>query len=156
MLPPMLPRMAYDFQVTIDSAHPHALADWWADALGWVVEPTDEAFIRSMIDQGYASSEDTTTHRGGLVWKVGAAILKPDQDGKAETGKGRRILFQLVPEPKTVKNRVHLDVRVGADNVEAEVARLTAAGASVLHHGRHGPYTWVTIADPEGNELCLT
>lgn len=38
--------MPYDFQVTIDSADPHGLADWWADALGWTVEPSDEAFIR--------------------------------------------------------------------------------------------------------------
>jgi predicted enzyme related to lactoylglutathione lyase len=66
------------------------------------------------------------------------------------------MLFQLVPEPKTVKNRVHLDVRVGAENIEAEVARLTGRGATVLHHGQQGPHSWVTIADPEGNELCLT
>jgi hypothetical protein len=53
-----------------------------------------------------------------------------------------------------VKNRVHLDVPVGEDNnVDAEVQRLVAAGATVLHHGRQGPHTWVTIADPEGNEL---
>jgi predicted enzyme related to lactoylglutathione lyase len=51
---------------------------------------------------------------------------------------------------------VHLDVRVGRDKVDAEVARLTARGATVLHHGQQGPYSWVTIADPEGNELCLT
>jgi predicted enzyme related to lactoylglutathione lyase len=36
------------------------------------------------------------------------------------------------------------------------VARLTAQGATVLHHGQQGPHSWVTIADPEGNELCLT
>jgi predicted enzyme related to lactoylglutathione lyase len=66
------------------------------------------------------------------------------------------VLFQRVPEPKTVKNRVHLDVRVGRDRVDEEVARLTARGATVLHHGQQGPYSWVTIADPEGNELCLT
>jgi hypothetical protein len=61
-----------------------------------------------------------------------------------------------VPEPKSVKNRVHLDVRVGAEKVDAEVERLTGRGATFLHRGRQGPHTWVTIADPEGNELCLT
>lgn len=144
--------MAYDFQVTIDSADPHVLADWWADLLGWEVEPSDEDFIRSMITQGYASDDDTTTHHGVLVWKEGAAIRHPEPGA----GPAGRILFQLVPEAKTVKNRVHLDVRVGADNVEAELQRLSNAGATFLHRGRQGPYAWVTITDPEGNELCLT
>lgn len=49
------------FQVTVDSKDPHTLADWWATALGWQVEPSDEAFIRRMIDQGYAQQSDTTT-----------------------------------------------------------------------------------------------
>jgi Glyoxalase-like domain len=141
--------MAYDFQVTIDSTAPHPLADWWAEALGWQREPTDEAFIRRMVEAGHAAESDTMQHNGQLVWAVGAAIRHP-------TGGAPRVLFQLVPEAKTVKNRVHLDVRVGEEGLEAEVARLTARGATVLHHGKQGPYRWVTIADPEGNELCLT
>jgi hypothetical protein len=46
--------MAFDFQVVIDSANPHVLADWWAEALGWQVEQQDEAFIRRMVDTGAA------------------------------------------------------------------------------------------------------
>ena len=145
--------MAYDFQVTVDCADPHVLAEWWADALGWLVEPSDEDFIRRMVAIGAASEDDTITHRGVLVWKVGAAILPPDG---TDTGPRRRVLFQLVPEAKTVKNRVHLDVWVGADNVDAEMARLTAAGAQFLHRGSQGPHGWVTLADPEGNEFCIT
>jgi glyoxalase superfamily protein len=141
--------MAYQFQVTIDCLAPHPLADWWAEALGWQREPSDEAFIRSMIDQGYAAESDTMRHNGELVWTEGAAIRHPG-------GSAPRMLFQLVPEPKTVKNRVHLDVRVGPDDVDEEVARLVARGASVLHEGHQGPHRWVTMADPEGNELCLT
>lgn len=137
-------------QVTVDCADPHALADWWADALDWTVEAGDEAFIRLMIAEGRASDGDTTTHRGVLVWREGAAVRHPDDSVGAP-----RILFQLVPEPKTVKNRVHLDVRVGGD-VDAVVARLTSTGATLLHHGRQGPHTWVTLADPEGNELCIS
>jgi hypothetical protein len=87
------------------------------------------------------------TYNGTLVWKVGAAI----RDGE----RGRRVLFQLVPEPKTTKNRVHLDIWVGKDNVEAEVERLTAMGATFLHRGRQGPLAWVTMADPAGNEFCV-
>ncbi|HYP45660.1 MAG TPA: VOC family protein [Propionibacteriaceae bacterium] len=143
--------MPYTFQVTFDSVDPHALADWWADALGWEVEPSDEAFIRRMIGEGYASEDDTTTHAGALVWKAGAAITHP----AGLTG-APRVLFQLVPEQKTVKNRVHLDLRVGEDDPEAVVERFQAAGATLLHRGRQGPHTWVTLTDPEGNELCVS
>jgi hypothetical protein len=55
-----------------------------------------------------------------------------------------------------VKNRVHLDVRVGAERREAEVARLVDLGATELWRGAQGPFEWVTLADPEGNEFCLT
>lgn len=143
--------MAYDVQVVIDSAQPHVLADWWADAFGWEVEPSDEDFVRKMVAEGHAPEEATTTHNGRLVWKEGAAINHP---GGRESGRPR-LLFQLVPEPKTVKNRVHLDLRPGVEDVEAEVQRLLAEGATFLHHGRQGPATWTTIADPEGNELCI-
>lgn len=144
--------MAYDFQVIVDAADPHPLADWWAEALGWAVEPTDEAFVRTMIAEGHATDDDTTTYKGALVWKDGAAIRHPDDP---ERGARRRIVFQLVPEPKTVKNRTHLDIWVGKDNVETELERLTKLGATYLHHGQQGPHNWITIADPEGNELCL-
>jgi hypothetical protein len=141
--------MAFDFQVAIDCASPHELADWWAEALGWQVEPQDESFIRRMVQTGAASEEDTTEHRGALVWKTGAALDSPDP--------GRpRVLFQHVPEAKTVKNRVHLDVRVGPERREAEVARLLGLGATELWRGSQGPYEWVTLADPEGNEFCVT
>jgi hypothetical protein len=145
--------MAYDFQVVVDSENPHTQADWWAETLGWTVEPSDEAFIRRMIAEGYASDDDTTTHRGALVWREGAAIRHPDGP---ETGPRKRVLFQLVPEKKTVKNRVHVDVWVGAENVAATVERLTERGATFLHKGQQGPHSWVTMADPEGNEFCVS
>ncbi|MCW2743347.1 MAG: hypothetical protein JWR45_3769 [Blastococcus sp.] len=141
--------MAFDFQVTIDSAAPHELADWWAQALGWQVEPQDEAFIRRMVQEGVATGADTTEHRGALVWKAGAGLRSPDP--------GRpRVLFQHVPEAKTVKNRVHLDIRVGAERRAAEVARLLGLGATQLWRGAQGPSEWVTMADPQGNEFCVT
>jgi len=138
-----------DFQVTIDCAKPHELADWWAEALGWQVEAQDAAFIRRMIDAGYATDDETTTHNGALVWKTGAAINSPDPNRP-------RLLFQQVPEGKTVKNRMHLDLRVGAERREAEVARLVAAGATELHRASQGPHEWATLADPEGNEFCVS
>ena len=64
--------------------------------------------------------------------------------------------MQHVPEAKTVKYRVHLDLRVGEEGREAEVARLVGLGATKLWIGRQGPQTWVTMADPEGNEFCVS
>jgi len=61
-----------------------------------------------------------------------------------------------VPEAKTVKNRQHLDARVGPDRREAEVARLLGLGATELWRGSQGPYEWATLADPQGNEFCVT
>ena len=140
--------MAFDVQVVIDCSSPHELADWWADALGWQVEPQDESFIRRMVQTGAADESDTTTHKGALVWKLGAALNSPDPDRP-------RLLFQESREPKQGKNRVHLDVRVGPERQEAEVARLLALGATELWRASQGPYAWVTMADPEGNEFCV-
>jgi hypothetical protein len=84
--------MTYDFQLTVDATAPHDLADWWAETLRWQVEPQDAEFIRRMVEQGHASEADTTTHRGALVWRAGAAIVHP--------GTGQRVLFQAVPEGK--------------------------------------------------------
>ena len=142
--------MALDFQVTIDCSAPHELADWWAEALGWQVEPQDEDFIRSMIDQGFATDAETTRHRDRLVWASGAAILHPEGTDRAP-----RILFVQVPEAKTVKNRVHLDLRSSAEPTDAERERLLGLGATELWTARQGPTSWVVLADPEGNELCL-
>jgi hypothetical protein len=61
-----------------------------------------------------------------------------------------------VPEGKTVKNRVHLDFHVGDEASRGEaVERLLALGAARLWDGQQGPNKWVTMADPEGNELCV-
>ncbi|RRQ28208.1 VOC family protein [Rhodococcus sp. Eu-32] len=141
--------MAYDVQVTIDCAQPHEQAKWWAETLGWQVEPTDGNFVRGLVEKGHAREEDTVVFEGNLVWKIGAAIANPDNPN------GPRILFQSVPEPKTVKNRQHLDVRVGDDR-EAVAKKLGARGARILHRGSQGPFDWITMADPEGNEFCLT
>ena len=75
--------------MAVDCAQPHVLADWWAEALGWEVEPQDEAFIRSMIAQGFATEADTAHHNGSLVWREGAAI------GTEIDGSTRRIFFHL-------------------------------------------------------------
>ena len=63
------------------------------------------------------------------------------------------ILFQLVPEPKVVKNRVHLDFK--ADSMAAEVERLVELGAVPVAERTLGSARWTVMADPAGNEFCV-
>jgi len=146
--------MALNIQIAVDCTDPHGLAEWWAETLDWAVEPQDEDFIRSMIEQGFATESETKLHHGKLVWRTGAAIRPPeDLDTKPAT---RRILFQTAPEAKTVKNRVHWDVSLaGADKDEVRAA-LEARGATYLWTANEGPHSWYTMADPEGNEFCIS
>jgi hypothetical protein len=149
--------MAYEFQVAFDSQRPHELVAWWAETLGWEVEPQDEAFIKRMIAEGHATDDDTMLVDGALVWRDGGAIRYPGEVGSGMHGPHPRVLFQLVPEGKTVKNRVHLDVRIGPqDSIDEVVAKLTERGATYLHSSTQGPHTWVTMTDPEGNEFCVS
>ena len=64
------------------------------------------------------------------------------------------ILFQKVPEPKTVKNRVHLDL--SSEVMADEVVRLVSLGATVIAERSLGQLTWTVMADPEGNEFCVS
>jgi hypothetical protein len=144
--------MALGFQLVIDCAQPHVLADWWAETLGWEVETQDEGFIRKMIEQGFATEAETTTHRGELKWKVGAAINHPDGTAAGYP----RLLFELVPEGKTVKNRLHMDLRPAQDDPEKQIEELVARGATFHRRGQEGPHTkWAVLTDPEGNEFCV-
>jgi len=60
-----------------------------------------------------------------------------------------------VPEAKATKNRVHLDLHVGAEERDAKVDDLLERGATRLGEGAQGPHQWVVLADPEGNEFCV-
>jgi hypothetical protein len=85
-------------------------------------------------------------------------VLERGAGGEIEIGGGNTgevtLVFVKVPEPKAVKNRVHIDVNpVGADHVD-ELQRLLALGAREVDVGQ-GEQTWVVLADPEGNEFCL-
>jgi predicted enzyme related to lactoylglutathione lyase len=64
------------------------------------------------------------------------------------------LLFQKVPEPKVGKNRVHLDF--GADSMADEVSRLIGLGATVLAERSLGDFRWTVLADPAGNEFCVS
>lgn len=73
--------------------------------------------------------------------------------GRSRPGSGPAMMFIAVPEPKTVKNRMHLDL--DADDREAEVARLVELGATVVHDKDEWGTRWTTLSDPEGNEFCV-
>jgi hypothetical protein len=143
-----------NLQLVLDAADPHAQAKFWATALGWVVE-RNEAFIRSMLDQGIARPDQVVEVDGELAWSTVEAVRHPEHDRIRELGGAARMLFQSVPEAKTVKNRMHLDVNVGRDSIDATVARLEALGATVLWKVDEPGAFHTTMADPEGNEFCV-
>jgi hypothetical protein len=143
--------MATEFQVTFDSADPASHAAFWAEALHYVLQPPPPGF----------DSWDTALEAWGVPPENRgdrSALIDPD-------GAGPRLFFQKVPEPKTAKNRVHLDLRAAAgvpregrsDALEAECARLVALGASRVRRMDADGIDDVCIVmqDPEGNEFCL-
>jgi hypothetical protein len=96
----------------------------------------------------------------GSFWMavLGWERTAEDEDGAVEIGNPGggplTIVFVPVDDPKTSKNRLHLDVNpTGCDQAE-ELARLLALGAVEVDIGQ-GEQTWVVLADPEGNEFCL-
>ena len=104
-----------------------------------------------MSTEGLATEDDTVVHNGKLVWKTGAAINHP---GGRDSGRPR-ILFQLVPEPKTVKNRLHLDLRPVSDDPEADRRRLVARGATESAAVSEGPVHEVGGAHRPGRQRVL-
>ncbi|MEX3510501.1 VOC family protein [Kocuria carniphila] len=70
-------------------------------------------------------------------------------------GRSLRLEFIRVPEGKTVKNRLHLDVRALDSTQDAEVARVESLGAYRVDVGQTSKDSWVVLADPEGNEFCI-
>ncbi len=143
-------------QVVFDAAEPHGLAAFWADALHYEHEEID-AFVRGLVEAGHVPEDYTVEIDGKRRWRALASLRHPeDPVDERGAGAGRRVLFQAVPEPKTVKNRVHLDLLVGPEAHEAEVERLVALGATVVgvHDGEEG--RWTLMADPEGNEFDVS
>lgn len=137
--------MGIPVQISFDAADPAALARFWALALDYVEQPPPEGF----------SSWEEFGERMGIPqeqWGDFAAVVDPK-------GAGPRLFFQRVPEGKTAKNRMHLDVNVGGredwDKVLAHADRLVAAGATRVEERQDPTSHWIVMVDPEGNEFCL-
>jgi Glyoxalase-like domain len=146
--------MAARFQLVIDCAKPEPLARFWAAALGYQLEPPPS---------GFATWDDYWRDVGVPESDLGLGtdcIVDPD-------GRGPRIWFQVVPDRKGAKNRLHLDIEASGgrglpiatrrQRVDAEARRLAALGATILgalyqegidHYG-------VAMQDPEGNEFDI-
>ncbi|MES5824494.1 VOC family protein [Streptomyces sp. RG80] len=144
------------WKLVIDSANPQSQADFWAAALHYEVEDND-ALIQRLLELGALPREATVEFHARLAFRDLVAVRHPDDpyDKDSGTGLGRRLLFQRVPEEKSVKNRLHLDLHPGAGRRTAEVERLTGLGASVLREVKEAGGEWVVMADPEGNEFCV-
>jgi hypothetical protein len=108
----------------IDSEAPGRLARFWAEALGWVISHAEDP--EWVVEPPAGSRED---------------CVVPD------------LLLIKVPECKTGKNRLHLDLR--PDDQSAEIARLEGLGARRVDIGQGDNRSWVVMADPEGNEFCV-
>ena len=136
-------------QLTFDCADPHAQARFWTVALDYEREDHHE-LIGEVIAAGHvtADSDDIIEVDGRRAWRDYAAAKDP--------ATGDRLLFQRVPEPKTAKNRLHLDLHPGEGRRDAKVTQLLELGATKLWDGQQGPMSWITLADPEGNELCVS
>ncbi|MBC3191476.1 VOC family protein [Pseudonocardia sp. C8] len=132
-------------QIAFDAADPHALARFWAAALGYEVED-HTALIENLLAAGHLTADEVLSD----------GDRKSFRDVTTCRGPGPRVFVQRVPEPKTAKNRVHLDLQVGPEAAQAEVDRLVGLGAEVLWTtSDRGPVT-VTLRDPEGNEFCVS
>ncbi|MEU6070326.1 MULTISPECIES: VOC family protein [Streptomyces] len=144
------------WKLVIDAADPHAQADFWAAALHYEAED-NSALVERLLELGALPGEATLEYHGRAAFRDLIAVRHPDDpyDKERGIGLGRRLLFQRVPEAKTVKNRLHLDLHPGEGRRADEVERLEKLGARVLREVREPAGEWVVMADPEGNEFCV-
>jgi len=143
--------MSLDVQITFDCADPAALAGFWCEVLSYQLEPPP---------QGFESWDEALD-----AWHVPADQRNSRSAAVDPAGQGPRLFFQQVPEGKTAKNRVHLDVRAAPGlagdermtRLEREADRLAALGAQQVQ--RFEPTAresgFLVMRDPEGNEFCL-
>ncbi|MEV7599066.1 VOC family protein [Kitasatospora sp. NPDC089797] len=134
------------FQVTFDAAQPERLGRFWCEVLGYTAPPP----------KGFDSWEEYRLSEPEEKRDSWFALTDP-------SGEGPRIYIQRVPEGKTAKNRLHLDVRVGTGLVgeerlavlEAEATRLEALGAVRVQVLYDGTDSCISMQDVEGNEFCV-
>lgn len=136
--------MARRIQIAMDAADPGALAAFWKEMLGYVEPPPPE---------GHDTWQDwlETNAVPKEKWNSVAVLIDPE-------GVRPRLYIQQVPEAKTAKNRVHLDVHATGDGgtLEEAVTEAETLGATRLWEKEEYGVRWITMADPEGNEFCIS
>jgi hypothetical protein len=144
--------MSLTVQITFDCADPHALAGFWIEVLGYRYDDPPP---------GYATWDDALDAMGVPPERRNDASAAVDPEGR-----GPRLWFQRVPEGKTAKNRVHVDVRAAEGltgdermaALEAKAERLVGLGATRVRRFEPGQAMsagFLVMLDPEGNEFCL-
>ncbi|MEU0530621.1 VOC family protein [Amycolatopsis tolypomycina] len=152
--------MSRHVQVTFDAHDPRALSVFWREVLDYVHPAPPGVELPEGADPLAAWDE--------FLERVGVPADQRNRSSAVEDpdGRGPRLFFQQVPEDKTTKNRVHLDVRaapglLGAERMaalEAECERLLALGATRVRRFEPEPPLsagFIVMTDPEGNEFCL-
>lgn len=134
----------------VDARDPHALADFWCAAMGYVVEDT-ESFIRYLLDGGAVPPDEVLLRCGRLSWRDAVGIRHPADpvDPERGTSLGHRVVF-VAGEPSGVELAFALSVPAAAMN--EELTRLCALGAVLVRRGGDGR---AFLLDPEGNAFEL-
>ncbi|MFT3860973.1 VOC family protein [Micropruina sp.] len=151
--------MSLEFQVTFDCRDPRALSTFWRDALGYVHPGPPGVAVPEGVDP--LDAWDDFLERAQVPAErrnSSSALVDPE-------GRGPRLFFQQVPEPKRVKNRLHLDLRAapgltGGERMaalEAECERVVDLGAIRVRRFEPDGFDqgFIVLHDPEGNEFCL-
>ncbi len=123
------------YETSVDAHDIAMLARWWAEVLGWRIEFEDEYEVNVVPPEADGAPVD-----GLETWQAMRS----------------RLVFAWVPEGKTVKNRLHIDLapHISQDR-DAEIEELLARGATRVDVGQDDDVTWDVLADPEGNEFCV-
>jgi hypothetical protein len=149
--------MALNWKLVIDSMNAPVLADFWAAALEYEVEDPSE-LIEQLLAAGHLEAGAVAEHQDRKIFRGYAAIRHPDDpfDQASGVGRGRRLLFQEVPEGKSGKNRLHIDLHSAGGDFGKLAARLEELGATRVREVDQGPAGhWWVMRDPEGNEFCV-
>lgn len=133
--------MGNPIQVTVDAADPRGLGSFWCEVLGYIEQPPPPGF-ETWEDALDAFGIDRSDPNRAY------AIVDPD-------GVGPRVFFVKVPEDKAAKNRMHLDVHVGPEQMRERADALIDLGATEVGSYDEPDGKWITMLDPEGNEFCI-
>ncbi|MGI9665814.1 MAG: VOC family protein [Acidimicrobiia bacterium] len=143
--------MNRSIQIVFDANDPKLVGEFWLEALGYITQPPPPDFASW---EDWAKAMEIPEER----WNDAMAIVDPEDTRP-------RVFIQKVPEGKTAKNRVHLDVSVSGGPstpiddrkrlIDEEADRLAQVGGTIVHPIEQRDEYWVVMTDPEGNEFCV-